>query len=193
VPVDPVGAAPAESPVVRGPARAIDDDEPVPGAITRRKSGTAPTSCHGLSPDRKQISHCRRCPPGDHLLIEKSLAHRSLGVRGQTGGGCGLVPALGDGLEPRGNRAGRLDLNDEVDQGHVDSQLQRARCHKPLAAGRSSSLPRSTFVAPWKPSHGGRAPAPHRELVKRPQSRSARRRELTNTIVLLCSEMSSTK
>jgi len=32
-----------------------------------------------------------------------------------------------------------------------------------------------------------------RELVKRPQSRSARRRELTNTIVLLCSEMSSTK
>ena len=107
MPVDPVGAAPAEVTGGEGAGtRAIDDDEPVPGAITRRKSGTAPTSCHGLSPDRKQISHCRRCPPGDHLLIGKSLAHARSGSEARRAAAAASSQPSAMGWSPEGTEPG---------------------------------------------------------------------------------------
>ena len=43
-----------------------------------------------------------------------------------------LVAGPPDALEPPAHRAGRLDLDDEIDRAHVDAQLERAGGHEAL-------------------------------------------------------------
>ena len=48
-----------------------------------------------------------------------------------------LVAGPADALQAGGDRAGRLDLDDEVDRAHVDAELEARRGDEALAAGRT--------------------------------------------------------
>ena len=120
-----------------------------------------------------------------------------------------LVAGPTDPLQAPAHRSGRLDLDDQVDGAHVDAQLEGAGGDQAPSGRPASARPRSGVVArglnePWCaftsswPGAGGRpscsaardSPSSASSL-RRVASRSARRREFTNTRVERCSWISS--
>ena len=81
------------------------------------------------------------------------------------------------------DRARRLNLDDQVDRAHVDAQLQRAgRDHRGQAAGLEVFLDLGALLAADR-AVVGLASSASASSLRLAQSRSARRRELANTIV----------
>ena len=106
--------------------------------------------------------------------------------------GAHLVACPADALQAGRDRAGRLHLDDQVDGAHVDAQLQGAgRDHRGQAAGLEVLLDLGALLAADR-AVVGQASSVSASSLRLAQSRSARRRELANTIVERWARISST-
>ena len=170
----------------------------------RRSAGPARRAGCGGSCVSSMSPSCMRCDDHGRLdqvvaVLREELAPARLAH---------LVAGPADALQAARHRAGRLDLDDEVDGAHVDAELERAGGDQALEAPRLSSSSicrrRSRDSEPWWaltsswPGSGGRPSAsaarfsPSRaSSLSRVASRSARRRALTKMSVERCSSTSS--
>ena len=98
----------------------------------RRSAGTARRAgCAARACARPRLRACRARPPRPRRARRGSAGRCARAMASPT-----EWPGAADALQPARDRAGRLDLHDEVDRAHVDAELERARWPRCRAASR---------------------------------------------------------
>ncbi len=102
------------------------------------------------------------------------------------------VPGAADALQPGGDGERRAHLHDQVDGAHVDAELQRGGGDdRRQPALLEHLLDHRALLARDRPVVGAHQVLAGEVVELAADSRSARRRELTNTIVDRCARISS--